>query len=82
MHPQGVVFAQKENQERHQEEEQLVCVKYFLFTVNTMPYISADGTVGGKPSLMEQLWGFFASKCWSVIFKQEKDGVDNSEATS
>mmetsp|Transcript_895 Transcript_895/g.1867 ORF Transcript_895/g.1867 Transcript_895/m.1867 type:complete len:93 (-) Transcript_895:115-393(-) len=24
-----------------------------------MPYISADGTVGGKPSLMAQVFGFF-----------------------
>lgn len=27
-----------------------------------MPYISADGTVGGKPTLMGQVFGFLSGK--------------------
>ena len=32
-----------------------------------MPYISADGTVGGKPTIMAQVFGFFAGKSLSFF---------------
>ena len=38
---------------------------FFLRTYysnNKMAYISADGTVGGKPTLMKQVFNFFAGE--------------------
>ena len=52
-----------------------------LYSSSNMPYISVDGTVGGKPSVMAQVFGFFASKSffftnesWSIFrFERERE---------